>query len=85
MSFIAPIAFSKVSELLPTVSSFIVCETEWISHGPKRNQKYREIYQTLENATPKKIPGIGTAHWLARLEAMNVLVEQWHAKSFSFR
>lgn len=72
--------------MLPTVLAFIVRETHnWFSNSPNRIQKYREIYQTLESKTPKKIPGMSATLWLAHLEAMKVIVKQWDALKLHFQ
>jgi len=79
------LAASKSSENMPTVLSFIVRETHnWFSTSPLRINKYRDLYKTLENATPKKIPGSSQTRWLARLEAISIIIDQWDALKLHF-
>ncbi|KAK3892466.1 hypothetical protein Pcinc_003699 [Petrolisthes cinctipes] len=80
------LAASKASEGLPTVLDFIVKEAHnWFSNSPKRINSYREIYKTLdEGNTPVKVPGLAETRWLAKLEAMTVIIDQWDALKLHF-
>lgn len=79
------LAASKASELLPAILTFIVQETHnWFSSSPKRAHSYKEIYNVLEGSTPSKIPGMAGTRWLARLEAMNGILDQWDPLQLHF-
>lgn len=41
--------------------------------------KYQEVYEILEGSIPKKMPGLATTRLLARLEAINVILDEWDA------
>ena len=78
-------AASEASENMPTVLSFIVKETHnWFSDSPLRSNKYQNLYSTLKNAVPRKIPGLSQTRWLADLEAMSVIIDQWDTLQLHF-
>ncbi|KAK4297981.1 hypothetical protein Pmani_029642 [Petrolisthes manimaculis] len=79
------LAASKASDCLPTIIDFLVRETHnWFSNSPKRTNEYQAIYKVLENSVPKKVPGMSGTRWLARLEAVNVIIDQWEALKLHF-
>jgi len=79
------LAAAKASENLPTVLFFMIRETHnWFSNSPKRINAYKEIYKTLTEATQLKIQGLSGTRWLARLEAINGILDQWDALKMHF-
>lgn len=80
------LAASKASEGLPSVLNFIVRDTHnWFSNSPKRINSYRDVYKVLnEDKTPVKVPGLAATRWLARLDAMTVIIDQWDALKVHF-
>lgn len=81
------LAAAKACDVLPTVILFIVRETHtWFSNSPKRMHTYQELYKVLEgcSSVPKKVPGLATTRWLARLEAINVILDEWDALKLHF-
>ena len=45
---------------------------------------YKELYDVLESGKSVKVPGMAETRWLARLEAMNVILDQWEALQLHF-
>lgn len=69
----------KAAETLPRQLEFFVRETyNWFSYSPKRVEKYKLLYETMNgNRNPKKIQGLSGTRWLARFEAINTILDQW--------
>lgn len=42
------------------------------------------MYRVLKNSIPNKVPGLAATRWLARLEAINVIIDQWDALLLHF-
>lgn len=81
------LAAAKACDLLPTVILFLVRETHnWFSNSPKRMHTYKELYKVLEgcDSVPKKVPGLSATRWLARLEAITVILDEWDALKLHF-
>ncbi|XP_076028603.1 zinc finger protein 862-like [Oratosquilla oratoria] len=79
------LAASKASECLPIIVDFVVRETHnWFSTSPKRTNEYQAIYRVLENSVPKKVPGLAGTRWLASLEAVSIIIDQWEALKLHF-
>ncbi|KAK3889045.1 hypothetical protein Pcinc_006921 [Petrolisthes cinctipes] len=79
------LAAAKACEVLPTILTFLVRETHsWFSSSPKRMHEYQELFKVLESSMPKKVPGIATTRWLARLAAVQVILEEWDALKLHF-
>ncbi|KAK3859066.1 hypothetical protein Pcinc_034789 [Petrolisthes cinctipes] len=47
-------------------------------------RQYQELYKVLESSMPKKVPGLATTRWLARLAAAHVILEEWDALKIHF-
>lgn len=69
----------KAAELLPRQLEFLVRETHnWFSYSPKRVDKYRNLYETINNnKDPNKIQGLSGTRWLARYQAICTILDQW--------
>ncbi|KAK3877284.1 hypothetical protein Pcinc_017987 [Petrolisthes cinctipes] len=79
------LAAAKACEVLPTILTFLVRETHsWFSSSPKRMHEYQELFKVLESSMPKKVPGMATTRWLARLAAVQVILEEWDALKLHF-
>ncbi|XP_068212529.1 uncharacterized protein [Palaemon carinicauda] len=79
------LAASQASECLPSILDFMVRETHsWFSNSPERTKQYQALYAVLENSQQKKVPQLAATRWLARLEAVGVIIDQWDDLKMNF-
>lgn len=57
---------------------FLIRETyNWFSYSSKRQTAYYNLFQELKGGTPNKISKLSGTRWLARIEAINTILNQW--------
>lgn len=73
------LAAEEACKVLPRHLDFMVRETHtWFSVSTKRQIEYAKVYRTLEDKVPKKIVNLSNTR-LVRLQAVNVILDQWDA------
>ena len=71
--------------VLPKQLDFIVRETHnWFSASTKRQQEYKRVYDLIIGGVPKKVSKLSGTRWLARYEALAVILDQWDALKLHF-
>lgn len=56
----------------------------WFAKSTKRNVNYTELHQVIADSNFKKIPKLSGTRWLARLDAINAILDQWDSLQLHF-
>ena len=68
----------KACDKLPRVLDTLVKESHaWFSRSTSRNIKYAKLFEVMCEKRPKKISKLSGTRWLARLDAIETILEQW--------
>lgn len=79
------LAAEKSCDRLPRNLDYLVKKSHtWFSHSTKRNIEYRKIYEAINQSTPKKITKLSGTRWLARIEAIKTIIDQWDELKLHF-
>lgn len=80
------LAAEEACKVMPRHLDFMVRETHgWSSHSTKRQIEYAEIYKTLTGKLPRKVTKLSNTRWLAHLQAVDTIFEQWDALKLHFQ
>ncbi|XP_018365745.1 PREDICTED: uncharacterized protein LOC108763808 [Trachymyrmex cornetzi] len=75
----------KSCDVLPRNLDYLVKKSHtWFSHSTKRIIEYRKIYETINQNMPKKIAKLSGTRWLARIEAIKTIIDQWDELKLHF-
>lgn len=79
------LAAEKSCDCLPRNLDYLVKKSHtWFSHSTKRNIEYKKIYEAINQSTPKKIAKLSGTRWLARIEAIKTIIDQWDKLKLHF-
>ncbi|CAH2089009.1 unnamed protein product [Euphydryas editha] len=69
----------KATAALPNRLEYFVREAHnYFSNSPKRLEKYKDLYETINNSSnSKKNQGLSGIRWLARCDAIETIIDQW--------
>lgn len=72
------LAAEKACDVLPRNLDYLV-ETShsWFSRSTKRTIEFADLYKTITGKMPTTIPKLSGTRWLARFEAIQILIAQW--------
>lgn len=80
------LAASKAVDQLPVALEFLVRESHsWFLRSPKRTREYHALYETMTEKSPNKIPGHSQTRWLARMQAVSAILDQWEVLHLHFQ
>lgn len=79
------ICAEKACDILPKHLDYLVKTSHsWFSNSAKRNKAYAELFKLMNERTPKKIAKLSGTRWLARLNAIETILDQWESLRLHF-
>lgn len=80
------LAACKAVDLLPVALEFLVREAhKWFSCSPKRSLAYKKLFDIMNEKGPTKIPGHCDTRWLAKVDAITTILDQWDVLQLHFQ
>lgn len=75
----------KACDILPKNLDYLVKSSHsWFSNSAKRNKEYAEMFKVMNERAPKKIAKLSGTRWLARLNAIETILDQWETLRLHF-
>lgn len=76
----------KAFEILPKNLDFLVKKSySWFAKSTKRIIEYEKLYTTMGENNPQKITKLSGTRWLARLKAIETILNQWDVLKLHFQ
>ncbi|XP_033221214.1 zinc finger protein 862-like [Belonocnema kinseyi] len=75
----------RACDILPKNLVFLVKESHsWFSKSTKRNIYYNRLHKIIADSNPRKIAKMSGTRWLARLNAIDTILDQWDVLELHF-
>ncbi|KYN02291.1 hypothetical protein ALC62_06893 [Cyphomyrmex costatus] len=77
-------AENACSSLPRHIDYLIETSHSWFSTSAKKTNEFADLFKTINQRMPKKIPKLSGTRWLARFEAITIIIDQWDEYKLHF-